>query len=286
MLIFLLLFAPIFAATQAVQLNAALLENGENLQNFKTQFSQKLSQEKFVKLLDEDLTRAAVNGANTKTLFNLSLEEAKNLGAAIDCDFFVVTKSATLRRSSFQKDVYFESFAVIFLVSARSGRLIHWEHARFDADAPATAEKLLVTDAPKIAGRFAAKILEAHERERTERANSFSDAVLIEDLPDEAAVEEQKFRVPLPYRRLKPEYTEAARRLDIEATVDVAVELNERGEVLKTEIVRWAGFDLDEAAANTVKKMIFRPALRDGKAIPIRVILRYNFRDLQRGNEK
>lgn len=271
---------------QSVQLKIALLEAGENLPNFKTQFSQKLSQEKFVKLLDEDLTKAAANGANAKTLFNLSLEEAKNLGAAIDCDFFVITKSATARRSSFHKDVYFESFAVIFLVSARSGRLIHWEHARFEADAPATAEKPLIIDAPKIAGRFAAKILEAHERERTERANSFSDAVLIEDLPDEAAVEEQKFRIPLPYRRLIPEYTEAARRLEIEATVDVAVELNERGEVLKTDVVRWAGFDLDEAAANTVKKMIFRPALRDGKAIPIRVILRYNFRDLQRGNEK
>lgn len=280
-MVFLFLFAPVFAAG-AADVRVAIVENNENLSAFKVQLAEKLSGQKFVRLIDEDLTKAAINAQGAKNLFNLSLEEAKNLGAAVDCDFFLITKSAVWRRASLQKDDYFEAFATLFLVSARSGRLIHWEHARFEAESTKNAEKLLVADVSSITGRFTAKVLEANERERTERSAPIGETVLIEDLPSEAAIEQQNLRLPLPYRSLKPEYTEAARRLEIEATVDVAAELNERGEVLKTEVVRWAGFDLDEAAANTVKKMQFRPALRDGKAVPIRVVLRYNFRDLQR----
>lgn len=285
-LAFLLLFVPFSGTAQIVSIRTAVVENGENLFAFKTQFAQKLSAQKFVKLLDEDLIKAAQSGAERQNLFNLSLEEAKNLGAVIDCDFFLIIKSKTVRRSSFQRDVYFEASAIVFLVSARSGRLINWEHAQFEAAAPSAAEKLLLADAPNIAARFAARMLAASERERGERAAPMSETILIEDLPDEAAIEQQNFRVPLPFRSLKPSYTAAANKLSIEATVDVAAELNERGEVLKTEIVRWAGFDLDEAAAETVRKMQFRPALRNGKPVSLRVILRYNFRDLQGEDEK
>jgi TonB family protein len=281
-LVFLFLFAPSSAAASGANIRFAIVENAENLLVFKKLLAEKLSERKYVKLIDEDLTKAVINAQSAKSLFNLSLEEAKNLGAAVDCDFFLITKSAVWRRASLQKDDYFEAFAIVFLVSARTGRLVYWENARFEANLPNAAEKLLIADATNMVGRITAKVLEANERERTERSLPIGETILIEDLPSEAAIEQQNLRVPLPYRSLKPEYTEAARRLEIEATVDIAAELNERGEVLKTEVVRWAGFDLDDAAANTVKKMQFRPALRDGKAVPIRVVLRYNFRDLQR----
>lgn len=285
MICFWLLALPSVAAQNSV-LRVAAVENGENLLTFKAQLTQKLFAQKSFEIIDEDLTKAAVSGAKPANLFNLSLEDAKNLGAAVDCDFFIVIKSGVWRRSSFQKDVYFESFAVLFLISARSGRLISWEHNRFEADASSTTEKLLLAEVPNIVERLKAKILTANERERTERAASIKETVLISDLPNEAVIEQQNFRVPLPFRSLKPQYTAAANKLSIEATVDVAAELNERGEVIKTEVIRWAGFDLDEAAAETVKKMQFRPALRDGKAVSLRVILRYNFRDLQREDEK
>ena len=56
------------------------------------------------------------------------------------------------------------------------------------------------------------------------------------------------------------------------------VELDKEGEVGHVEVARWAGFGLDEATVNTVRQMHFFPALRDGAPIPIRVLLRYNFR--------
>jgi protein TonB len=84
--------------------------------------------------------------------------------------------------------------------------------------------------------------------------------------------------LPRPYRRLIPAYPESAGRAEAEATVDVLVDLDASGEVVRVEIARWAGFGLDQATVDTVRQLHFFPAMRDGVAIPIRVLLRYNFR--------
>jgi TonB family protein len=75
-----------------------------------------------------------------------------------------------------------------------------------------------------------------------------------------------------------PEYPETAATAEAEATVDVLVELDEKGEVNRVEIARWAGFGLDEATIETVRQLHFFPAMRNGTPIPLRVLLRYNFR--------
>jgi TonB family protein len=62
------------------------------------------------------------------------------------------------------------------------------------------------------------------------------------------------------------------------ATVDVEVEIGADGEVSRVDVVRWAGFGLDEATTETVRRMHFFPAMRGGTALPMRVLLRYNFR--------
>ena len=269
------------AQTSPPPLKIAFLDESSDSQKFAEQFAQNLPPNNF-KLIDKDLARAAATGAKTGNPFNLSVDEAKNLGALIDCNFFFVIKSETVRRSSFQKEVYFESSAIVFLASAQTGQLIAWTDTHRDAETPAVAEEMLLKETKKIAAEFAGKVMSAAERERSARAEDPASAVLIEDLPNDAAIAEQNFRVPLPFKRLTPKYTQAAQERSIEATVDIAAVLNARGEVERTEIVRWAGFDLDEAAADTVRKMQFRPALRDGKPLAIRVLLRYNFRDLQK----
>jgi TonB family protein len=284
-LLLLLLYASVFffgAAQTPRLLKIAVLDESSNSPKFTEQFIQNLNQNNF-KLIDQDLARAAATGAKLDNPFNLSVEDARNLGAIIDCDFFFVVKSDTAQRSSFQKETYFESYGIVFLVNAQTGRLVTWTDKHFEADTPVAAEKMLLAETKRLAAEYASKVNQAAERERLIRAaESSTNAVLIENLPDEAIAAEQNFRVPLPYKRLTPEYPQAARQRSVEATVDVAAELNERGEVERTEIVRWAGFDLDEAAADAVRKMQFRPALRDGKPIAIRVLLRYNFRDLQK----
>ena len=84
--------------------------------------------------------------------------------------------------------------------------------------------------------------------------------------------------LPRLFRRLVPPYPEAAAQGDIEAIVDVFVDLDAVGEVTRVEIARWAGFGLDESTVETVRRLHFFPALRNGTAVPIRVLLRYNFR--------
>lgn len=266
-------------APRAVKI--AVLER--NATKFSEQFAHDLEQIGNFKLLDRDLARAAANGANIANEFNLTIDEAKNLGVLIDCNFLLLIKSETVRRSSFQKNVYFESYAIVFVVSAQTGRLISWRDDYFEASTIAASEKLLLFETKNIAAQIAAQILETNETERAARAaNSLVNARLIEDLPNETVVAAQNFRDPLPFKRLHPAYTKAAGRRDVEATVDVVAELDEQGAVTHTKIARWAGFELDEAAANTVRKMQFRPALRDGKPLAIRILLRYNFRKLEK----
>ncbi|HEX8397046.1 MAG TPA: energy transducer TonB [Pyrinomonadaceae bacterium] len=272
--IFSALFLAPVASGQTFEI--AVLSVGETGRKFHERFRAEAAKQNSVRLIDEDLSLSAMRGLNYKAPFNLSLEEAKNLGAAIDCEFFFVVKSDTVRRSSFKKDVYFESYASIFLVSTRTGRLIAWENPAQEADKLEDAEKHLLREADKIAGRFLAQLQIAAAREREERAAPPKISNFLEIFGETA--ENENIRTPLPYKSLKPAYTDAAARFEIEAAVEAAVDLNAAGGVENVEIVRWAGFGLDEETIKIIKKMQFRPALRNGSAIPVRFVLRYNFR--------
>ncbi len=100
-------------------------------------------------------------------------------------------------------------------------------------------------------------------------------------MPAENSPEAKSFRPPLPYKRIKPEYTQVANLYSVEATVNIEVEVSENGKILKTEIVRWAGFGLDESVTETIHKMQWRAASRNGKTLPLRVLLRYNFKKIE-----
>jgi TonB family protein len=272
---FSLLFLAAVASAQ--NFKTAVLPIEETGKNFQAKFRTELAKQNSLQLIDGDLSLSALRALNYKNLFNLSLEEARTLGAAIDCEFFFVIKSDTVRRSSFKKDVYFESFANIFLVSARSGRLVSWENITHEADKTEFAENNLLADADKIAARFAIKLQNVAAREREERGAAIKVKTFFE-ISDAATAEKENIRTPLPYKSLKPAYTEAAARYEVEAAVEISVELNAAGAFENAEIVRWAGFGLDEETIETIRKMQFRPALRDNSAIPVRFALRYNFR--------
>jgi len=65
---------------------------------------------------------------------------------------------------------------------------------------------------------------------------------------------------------------------DVKGTVEVMVDLDDKGNIIKTEIARWAGFGLDESVIDAVRKMNWRPAERNGKPLPTHFLLRYNFK--------
>src|SRR5262245_56723504 len=85
-----------------------------------------------VVIADPDLSRAAANGIGYTGSLNLTLTEARDLGAALATEFYILGDAQTLRRSSFRTPVYFESYCSIFLVSTRTGQLLLWERPSFE----------------------------------------------------------------------------------------------------------------------------------------------------------
>ena len=229
---------------------------------------------------DADLTRSAAMGVGYAGSLNLSVNEARDLGAALASDFYLLGDAQVLRRSSFEKPVYYEAYCSVFLVSSRTGRLLEWQRPSFNSDQASKANELLLEHLPTLSQKILVAMRRASEDERIQRTVvPTSPVLLIAEAPDdEKAAAAQGLRLPRPYRRLRPEYPKTAALAEAEATVDVAVDIGADGEVGDVQVVRWAGFGLDEATVATVRQMHFFPAMKNGTAIPLRVLLRYNFR--------
>ena len=231
-------------------------------------------------LLDRGMSAAAARGVGYAGSLNLTLAEARALGAAVGCDFYLTGDAQTVRRSSSARPVYFEAYASIFVVSTRSGRLVHWDRPAAEADTAEAAEASLLAKLEGAAQLSAGAVRVEAEREERERftVNEGEPAAVIDLSTDEGAAANRDLREPAPYRRLRPAYTDAAARAEAEATVDALVEIGADGEVADVRVVRWGGFGLDEEVVATVRRMHFRPAQREGEPVPVRVLLRYNFR--------
>lgn len=239
------------------------------------------NKDNLVQVIDRDWARSAALGAGYHGSLNLTLAEARDLGSAIGCDFFFTGKAGTELRSPADGAPYYESFAAIYLVSARTGKLSLWEWRSAKGSTPQKAERVLWQEliAEDALDRYHRQIQRALEDEQAERASAVeSNVPVIEVLSDDQGDAGNGVQAPRPYRRLKPPYPDSAARAEIEATVDVLVDIDARGEVGRVEVARWAGYGLDQSVVDTVRQLHFFPAHRDGVAIPIRVLLRYNFR--------
>ncbi len=275
---------PLSAAAQA-RARVAVLDFGgtETGARASEKLARALASEKDLMLADREESRAAARGAGYSGSLNMTLDEARDLGGALGADFYVTGDAQTLRRSPSTGPHYFEAYASVFVVSSRTGRLALWDRPSFEAASPEAAEKTLLEELGHRAARYAERIRRARESESSERAQVIERAgaplPVIEDAPDdEAAAARAGLRLPQPYRRLRPAYTDEAARAEAEATVDVKLLIDEGGEVASVEIVRWAGFGLDEATVATVRQLHFAPARLNGAPVPVRVLLRYNFR--------
>src|ERR1043165_9661358 len=113
------------AQTSAPRLRVAILDFGEaeTARRATERLASSLASDKGLLLLDRDESRAAARGAGYTGSLNMTLREARDLGAAIGCDLFIAGDAQTLRRSSSTRPVYYEAYASIFIVSARTGSL-------------------------------------------------------------------------------------------------------------------------------------------------------------------
>lgn len=231
-------------------------------------------------LVNREQSRAAARGVGYAGSLNLTLAEARDLGGAVGCDFYFTGEAQTLRRTSSARPDYFESYASLFLVSAGTGKLILWEEFNAESNTPVEAERNLLAELRARAARYPELIFKTQAAERIERqlAREREGAGAFETAPEDDSPAAVNYRAPQPYRSLRPVYTAMAARVAAQATVDALVAVDAAGEVKDIEIVRWGGYGLNEAVIAVVRQLHFRPATRDGRAIPIRVLLRYNFR--------
>jgi TonB family protein len=236
--------------------------------------------------LDRDLTRAAAQGNEYTGSLNLTRTQARDLGAALGCEFYVLGDAQTVKRSPSTGEAYFEAYASLFLVSARTGNLVSWSRPAFRAETAEAAEKMLISELATAdsANRLLTAMSRAHKDEVKWRAIVASSEAVIEEAAEGENIGDETFRLPRPFRRLRPKYTDEAAAGDAEATVDVLVDIDEKGEVTNAEIERWAGFGLDQSTLETVRQLHFFPGMRNGNPMSMRVLLRYNFRKSAKNN--
>lgn len=223
-----------------------------------------------IKVLDSSMARAAFQATARDSDFNLTNVQARNAGNAIGCDFLLIVRADDQFRNSFELGEHYESWAAIYLVSTRSGKLVGWAvDSATDKIASNSREKLV---------KLATSRAENFAKIATETAKSEANiptTPTVEELP---AALSPDLKAPVPYLRIKPEYTKTAYLYSVSATVEITVDLDADGKITRTEITRWAGFGLDESVETAVRAMNWRPAYRDGKPIPMRFFLRYNFK--------
>jgi TonB family protein len=272
--ILVLLLAPwVGAAAQGRALRLAVMapEQKEAARTFAVNLAGSL--ESSATVLDQDMVASAYSASNVATPFNMTTAESRNVGAAIGCDFLVLVRAADQRRSSSEREEYYESYAVIFAVSTRTGRLVDWIHPRFESRRSSEAHQMLVASIPKFAASLVLRLREVEQRERTEQKTPY-----VEEVPALGSPLAANFRAPVPYRRLKPEYTPTAFLYEVAATVELEMDLDAAGNITRAEIVRWAGYGLDQSVESAVRSMNWRAAERGGRSLPMRVLLRYNFK--------
>ena len=266
----------LFALSVPAQRIAVLTpEQTDQTQKYASRLSEFLSNK--LRVLDEDMSRTAFLSVKVENPFNLLTKQAKEIGEVIGSDYFLLIKTGTLRRSSFAKDEFYESLVTAFLVNGRTGRLVYWDLKSFESDTPAESERLLFASSVSFGDEIFNRLQSSRKYGETSR-----DTTQIEEVPEAGSAAAKNFHPPMPYKRIKPEYTRQAYFYGIRATVDATVDIDQNGAVAAIEIVRWAGFGLDESVIETVRKMNWRPADRNGKTLPMRVLLRYNFTKIEK----
>ena len=231
-----------------------------------------------VVVIDGAQLRPALAGVGYDGSINLSAEDARRLGSALGCDFFIIGKAETLTRSEREKQSHEETLIGLMIVDGRSGQLAVFdfiaEKSAARADSLDGAAKTLTARASLYIDRAL-----AFRAARFRIQNTSSPAIdPVEDIPEEGSKRSAGFSAPVFLNRVKPEYTSEADRAAISATVEAKVIFRRNAEVGEIEITRWAGFGLDESAARAIRQLKFKPATRDGQPVSVRAVIRYNFR--------
>jgi len=245
-----------------------------------------LTRDARVMIIDSSQSRPALAGIGYDGSINLSNEEARRVGSAMGCDFFITGKAETLTRSERENQSHKETLIALMIVDGRSGQLALYD---FIAEKSGDRETSLQGAAKTVATRapsYVDRIIAYRATRSTIQPLSSPAGDIVEDIPEQGSSRSAGFSPPEFLNRVKPEYTNEADRAGISARVEATAVFHRDGRVGEIEIIRWAGYGLDESAARAIRQLKFKPATRDGRAVSVRAVIRYNFRRVDRPEVK
>jgi TonB family protein len=83
---------------------------------------------------------------------------------------------------------------------------------------------------------------------------------------------------PVAINKPEPTYTEEAHKANFTGSVLVSFTVDQMGFARDVQVVRGAGYGLDERAVEAVRKWTFKPAMRDGKPIAVPATIEVQFK--------
>ncbi len=76
---------------------------------------------------------------------------------------------------------------------------------------------------------------------------------------------------------VQPKYTKSARKQKLNGTVQVALTVDEAGLPQDVQVARAQGTELDDIALQAVRQYRFKPAMRAGKPVPVKLYVEVKF---------
>lgn len=86
------------------------------------------------------------------------------------------------------------------------------------------------------------------------------------------------FREARPLQTVRASYPLMALRMGLEADVELKIQVDTEGKVIRAEIIKSAGMGFDKEALKAVRRFRFKPAQKDGKDIASELTYIYRFR--------
>jgi hypothetical protein len=167
------------------------------------------------------------------------------------------------------------------IVDGRTGALAIFDFISNKASTREAAQQAVIRTLDARAPGYVDRMIQRREqalKPRSRESIGSATADVIEEVPAEDSLRATGFKPPEVLNRVKPEYTNEARKADITATVEAMVVFRSNGEVGGIEITRWAGFGLEESSERALLQLKFKPGTRAGEPISVRAMIRYNFR--------
>ena len=240
-----------------------------------------LSTDARVKLVERAQLRPALAAIGYDGSINMTLDDARRMGAAIGCDFFITGKAEAIARSVREGESHQEAVIAVMIVDGRAGSLSLFDLINEKAETKKLAVEKAGAALKTRAAGYVTRLLGLRAAQaEVPRASTSQGGEPVEDIPDPQSPLAAGFKPPEFLNRVKPEYTPQADSSDISATVEARVVFKSDGQVGDIEIIMWAGFGLDESAAAAIRQLRFKPATRDGRPVSVRATVRYNFRRL------